>query len=89
MLHGEHLAIFQKVLQPTRTERLTLPHPLRENLSRPIQAAGQRLVGGGCVSVAGGRKPRGIGGQIQSQQHRWDRAAQSHQGNTGVRAAHR
>lgn len=57
--------------------------------SRPIEAAGQRLVGGGCVSVAGGGRPRRIGGQIQGQQHRWDRAAQSHQGNAGVRAAHR
>lgn len=62
---------------------------LRENLSRTIDAAGQRLVGAGCVIVAAGGRPRGIGGQIQGQQHRRHRTAKSHQGNTGVRAAHR
>lgn len=89
VVRGEFVVIFQKVLQLSRTDRHALIPPLREDLSRPIKAVGQRLVRGGCVRVAGGGRPRGIGGQIQGQQHRWDRAAQSHQGNTGVRAAHR
>lgn len=88
-VRGEYVVIFQKVLQLSRTDRLALIPPLRENLSRQIEAVGQRLVRGGCVRVAGGGRPWGSGGQIQGQQHRWDRAAQSHQGNTGVRAAHR
>lgn len=83
------MAIFQKAPQLSGPDRLALTHPLRENLSGPIEAAGRRLVGGGCVSVAGGGRPRGIGGQIQDQQHRWDGAARPHQGNAGVRAAHR
>ncbi|KAI3377511.1 hypothetical protein L3Q82_008684, partial [Scortum barcoo] len=77
-----------QALQLPSPDHLALTHPRRENLCGPIEAAGQRLVGGGCVSVAGGGRPRGIGGQIHSQQHRRDGAAQSHQGNAGVRAAH-
>lgn len=65
------------------------PRPHRQDLSWQVQTAGQRLVRGGRVRVAGGRRPRGIGWQIQSQRHRRHRAAQSHQGNAGVRAAHR
>lgn len=60
-LHGEYVSIFQKL---SRTDRLALTHPLRESLGRPIKAAGQRLVGGRCVRVAAGGRPRGIGGQI-------------------------
>lgn len=56
--------LFKKVLQPSRTDRSALIHPLRENHCGPIEAAGQRLVGGGCVIVAGGGRPRGIGGQV-------------------------
>lgn len=70
----------------------SMPDPhfcLRENLSRTVDAAGQRLVRAGCVIVAGGGRPQGIGGQIPGQQHRWHWTAKSHQGNTGVRAAHR
>lgn len=89
VFHGEYAVIFQKVLQLSRADRLALIPPLRENLGRPIEAVGQRLVRGRCVRVADGGRPRGIGGQIQGQQHRRDRAAQSHQGNAGVRAAHR
>lgn len=60
-LHGEYVSIFQKL---SRTDHLALTHPLRESLGRPIEAAGQRLVGGRCVRVAAGGRPRGIGGQI-------------------------
>ena len=87
--HGEYLVIFHKALQLSTADPLALTRPLRESLGAQIEAAGRRLVRGECVRVAGGGRPPGIGGQIPGQQHRRDGAAQSHQGNAGVRAAHR
>lgn len=78
---------FKKVPQLSMTHRFAFSR--RENVSEQIEAAGWGLVWGGRVSVAGGGRPRGIGGEIQGQRHRWDRAAEPHQGNAGVRAAHR
>lgn len=56
------VSIFSKAVEDLTV--LLLTHPLRERLGGPIEAAGQRLVGGGCVRVAAGGRPRGIGGQI-------------------------
>lgn len=84
-----YIFLFKGSPQLSAADPFASTRPHRESLSGTIKAAGRRLVGGGCVRVAGGGGPPGIGGQIQDQQHRWDRAAEPHQGNAGVRAAHR